>query len=204
MAEKRFKTVYQRSFISIKIERSEFLGFLFPATNPAQIKEILAQHIEVYRRASHNCYAYILGKNQETMHFSDQGEPSGTAGKPILNTLLKYELTNVLAIVTRFYGGVKLGVRGLIDAYSETIDQTIQRNELVEFIPVVSRKIRCDYSVIETLKRRYKKYGVTFNPISFGVDVQYELLCPEEFLEEIHEILDELVTQGDLIITSQL
>jgi len=196
----KLKTINNTESASFKIQRSEFIAFLYPIEEDRQIKEILSAHNEKYKDATHNCYAYVLGKKQETRYFSDQGEPSGTAGKPILNTLLKHNLTNVLAIVTRYYGGVKLGVRGLIDAYSEVVEQVIHKSVLIDFIPYIQYLIRSDYSVLETLKHQLRQYDVQINPLEFADLVKTELLIPEKYQTEVNKILDDFKQKGHLTI----
>ncbi|MDZ4182239.1 MAG: YigZ family protein, partial [Candidatus Cloacimonadaceae bacterium] len=110
-------TVSEISYTAQKIQRSEFIAWLYPAQNVDQARELIAAHNKAHADATHNCYAYVIGFDRETQYYSDAGEPSGTAGKPMLNALLSASMTNVLAIVTRHFGGIKLGVRGLIEAY---------------------------------------------------------------------------------------
>jgi uncharacterized YigZ family protein len=194
------KTINKSTYESVKIQRSEFIAFLYPVSDTTQIKEILAEHNHKYKDATHNCYAYILGKKQETQYYSDQGEPSGTAGKPILNTLLKYDLTNVLAVVTRYYGGVKLGVRGLIDAYSEATEKAIIAANQIDYIEFKAVLIACDYSTLEVLKHHLKQFGISLNPCEFSDKVKAELCYPESYQAEVNKILDDLKQKRQLSV----
>jgi uncharacterized YigZ family protein len=184
---------------SIKIQRSEFICILYPVSDVDKVKEIISQHNNIYKDATHNCYGYIIGNKQDFQYYSDQGEPSGTAGKPILNTLLKHELTNVLAIVTRYYGGIKLGVRGLIDAYSEAVSMAILSSSLIDFVVLSSVFIQSDYSTLDNLKHLLKQYKVVFNPIEYTEIVKTELIFPEEHKQVVSAILDDISIKGHLI-----
>ncbi|MDR3265220.1 MAG: YigZ family protein [Synergistaceae bacterium] len=100
-----------------KIKRSVFIGHLFPCRDVADVREIAARVESEHKNATHNCRAYVLGPEADVGYSSDDGEPAGTAGKPILSAIRRSGMTNVMVVVTRYFGGIKLGVRGLIDAY---------------------------------------------------------------------------------------
>ena len=112
----KYTITSQHSFEQ-KIQKSTFIGHLKHITDFDSAKHFIHEINDLHSQATHNCYAYIFGKNGETSFSSDAGEPSGTAGKPILNMLLRHEMTNAVIVITRYFGGVKLGVRGLIEAY---------------------------------------------------------------------------------------
>lgn len=110
----------------IKIQRSRFIGHIEPCDSEQRAKEILKKIREKHNKATHNCWAYIIElNNYKIEHCSDNGEPPGTAGRPILGAIKRSGLVNVMLIVTRYFGGKKLGVRGLIDAYGLTAEKTI-------------------------------------------------------------------------------
>jgi len=192
------KTIKENSSATIKIQRSEFIAHLYPIDEVNQVKEIFSLHSEKYKDATHNCYAYVIGKKQEIQYYSDQGEPSGTAGKPILNSLLKYKLTNTLAIVTRYYGGIKLGIRGLIDAYSEVMELAISQSKIIDYMVYVTKKIECDYSVSESLKHLLKQYKVKVIPLEYSVLVKAEISFPEEYSSKVNKILDDFIQRGQI------
>ncbi|MCK9584885.1 MAG: IMPACT family protein [Candidatus Cloacimonetes bacterium] len=139
---------------SIKIQRSEFFAFLFPVEDSEAVQNILHQHQIEYSDATHNCYAYILGFESEIQHYSDAGEPGGTAGKPILNSLLRNELTGVLAIVTRYYGGIKLGVKGLIEAYTAATTMAVESAKLTLYQEYCHYQIQTEYSYLDTIRHQ--------------------------------------------------
>lgn len=117
--------------IFLKEKGSKFIGFAYPADSEEAVKNILDQLRSVHPKATHHCYAYRLGVKGEQYRANDDGEPSGSAGLPIYNQLLAHEITNVLVIVVRYYGGTKLGVSGLVKAYKEAAKEAIEASEMI-------------------------------------------------------------------------
>ena len=127
-------------------KKSRFIANIFPVKTEEEALEKITEMKKKYYDARHNCYAYIIGGNQETERSSDDGEPSGTAGKPILGQLLSNNLTDCLIVVVRYFGGTKLGVPGLIAAYRESAAEAIAAARIVE--RTVDRTIRVDFPYI--------------------------------------------------------
>lgn len=117
--------------ILIKEKGSKFIGFAFPVENEKEVKEALARVKEAHPKATHHCYAFRLGIKGENYRANDDGEPSGSAGLPIYNQLLAHNITQVLLIVVRYYGGTKLGVSGLVKTYKESAKSTLESCELI-------------------------------------------------------------------------
>ena len=127
-----FKTIASEIFdVTIKEKGSKFIGFASPADNLASVKSALEKVKTLHPKATHYCYAFRLGINGENHRANDDGEPSGSAGLPIYNQLISNDLTNILLIVVRYYGGTKLGVPGLVKAYKETAKQTLDAAEIL-------------------------------------------------------------------------
>lgn len=118
--------------ILLKEKGSKFIGFAFPVDDEAELKKSLEKIREEHPKATHHCYAYRLGIKGENYRANDDGEPSGSAGLPIYNQLLAHEITNVLLIVVRYYGGTKLGVSGLVKTYKESAKITLEEAEIVK------------------------------------------------------------------------
>jgi uncharacterized YigZ family protein len=131
MAEKYF-TIEKSVETIYKEKGSKFLSFLYPVSSVDEVKEYLTQLKKKYYDATHHCYAYIIGYDKETFRMNDDGEPSSTAGKPIYGQLQSNDLTNVLLVVVRYFGGTKLGVSGLIKAYKESSAECIALAQIVE------------------------------------------------------------------------
>jgi uncharacterized YigZ family protein len=124
-------TVKSESKGEFKSLNSKFIGILMPLNDKSQLKSIIEKLAKEHPKACHICYAYRIGYESVEERANDDGEPSGTAGKPILNSLLSYQLSNVLILVVRYYGGTKLGVPGLIEAYKEAAVESIKAATII-------------------------------------------------------------------------
>lgn len=123
------KTIAKPFQNSIDIKKSQFICRLFPAQTEKEAKQIIREISEEYKDATHNCTAYVVSDGEG---YDDNGEPGGTAGRPMLNVLKKNEIKNVVAIVTRYFGGIKLGAGGLVRAYSKSVLECLAIAEIVE------------------------------------------------------------------------
>ena len=132
MAEITIKTISAPAEAIFKEKRSKFLSFAYPVENEAEIKEKIAFLKKKFHDARHHCYAYILGADKTAYRMNDDGEPSGTAGRPIHGQLLSKEVTNVLVVVVRYFGGVKLGTGGLRVAYKMAAKEVLENAIIVE------------------------------------------------------------------------
>jgi len=117
--------------ILLKEKGSKFIGFAYPVNNENDIKKNLEKLCEEHPKATHHCYAFRFGLNGENYRANDDGEPSGSAGLPIYNQLLAHEITNVLVVIIRYYGGTKLGVGGLVKTYKESAKLTLEEAEII-------------------------------------------------------------------------
>ena len=129
----------------IIIQKSEFITHLYRVNNIEEINMILETVRKKYYDATHNCYAYILGDNQDIQKCSDDGEPAKTAGSPMMDVLKKNNMTNILAIVTRYFGGILLGAGGLVRAYSSSVSEALKNAKLYDTIDVVEFMITISY-----------------------------------------------------------
>ncbi|MBR3134201.1 MAG: YigZ family protein [Clostridia bacterium] len=131
------KTIKEESSAEIVIKKSKFIANVFYVESEKQAQDILKEMTKKYNDAKHNCYAYVINELQEDginkiQKSSDNGEPSGTAGAPLLDVIKKNGLTNVLIIVTRYFGGILLGTGGLVKAYTQSAVEAIRKNEIIE------------------------------------------------------------------------
>ncbi len=150
-----YNTVKTASEIEIKIKGSRFIGRAFPCQSEDEAEGILSSIRKKYYDATHHCFAYRVGsRNDQKFRYSDAGEPSGTAGKPIYDQIVGKDLTNVVLIVTRYFGGTKLGTGGLTHAYSDSASEAIEKAGIIEqfltgqFSLIVEYS---DYNIIERL-----------------------------------------------------
>lgn len=182
MAEKYF--TIDKSVESIYKEKgSKFLSFLYPVSSVDEVKEYLTQLKKKYYDATHHCYAYIIGYDKETFRMNDDGEPSSTAGKPIYGQLQSNDLTNVLLVVVRYFGGTKLGVSGLIKAYKESSAECIALAQIVE------KQVKNKYNIYFA----YEDMNVVMNILKQNNAEQkqqiFDLNCQIEVLVEKRNVL---------------
>lgn len=182
----------------IKILRSEFIAFLYRVESAEEAQNALRKHQAEYSNATHNCYAYVLGYDAQIQYYSDAGEPGGTAGKPILNSLLRNDLSGVLAIVTRYYGGIKLGVKGLIDAYTQATTEAIALAILLEYQSYKHYSLMCDYSFLATLRHQMVTIGAMEIDVDYAEGVRMSVRVPQNQSEGFQEFLDGYKALGRL------
>ena len=156
MAQDSYKTIARAAETTYRQLSSKFLTYAYPVESEEEIKE----HLDALRKrwfdATHHCYAWRLGAHGEQFRANDDGEPSSTAGKPILGQLLSNEITNCLVVVVRYFGGTKLGVPGLIAAYKESTAQVLAECEIVERTVDVVLKVEFSYIVMNDIMRIVK------------------------------------------------
>ena len=127
-----YRTIKETAEGEISEKRSKFLAFAHPVKNVDEVKEWVEYYQKKYYDARHCCYAYMLGPERKDFRANDNGEPSGTAGKPILGQINSYELTDILIVVIRYFGGIKLGTSGLIQAYKAAAIESIGAADIIE------------------------------------------------------------------------
>ncbi len=148
-----YQTIDQAVTSLYKEKGSKFFGFAFPVKNEEDIRHHLNTLREIHPKATHHCYAWRLGLNRDHYRANDDGEPAGTAGKPILGQIDSLKITNCLVVSVRYFGGTKLGVSGLITAYRASAKETLEQATISEHQLYRNFEIRSDY---ETLNRAYQ------------------------------------------------
>lgn len=173
------------------IQRSRFFGVVRCVRNAADVKDVLSETSERHRNATHICYAYRIGFPNAVEFSTDAGEPSGTAGRPILGALQRCGLTNCCVLIVRFFGGIKLGVRGLIEAYGSVASEAIRRAGHVARIPArrCSLTVRYDH-LAETLALLRKHDSVVETP-EYAGDVRLFASTPLERVDSLDALLRE-------------
>ena len=173
-----------------KIKRSVFIADVFSCHDEEEARAILATVTAKYRDATHNCRAYVLADGTE--YSSDDGEPSGTAGKPILGAIKRSGLVNVMVVVTRYYGGVKLGVRGLIDAYGDTAMKALEICGKVERVITSSFRITLSYNAVGNVTRLLEGMGAVNLRWDYAENVSVTADIPETECERLSGELEEM------------
>lgn len=144
------------------IEKSCFIATIAPVSNEAEAQAFIQRISKEFWDATHNCTAYAIGPRQEQQRSSDNGEPSGTAGKPMLEVLKKTGITNVAVVVTRYFGGIKLGAGGLIRAYSHSAAKAVQEGPKLLIAPRQIVTISIDYSNFGAIERQLQTLGLHY------------------------------------------
>lgn len=156
-AEDLYRTIESPAESAVRERSSKFLAYAYPVREEAQIRELLDVLRKRYYDATHHCYAWRLGPRGETFRSNDDGEPSGTAGKPILGQLLSQQVTDCLIVVVRYFGGTKLGVPGLIAAYRESAADVLAAARIVERTVDRHFTIRFPYPAMNDVMRVVKE-----------------------------------------------
>jgi len=166
-----YKTIKAASTGSYKEKGSRFLASAFPVSEEVEIKAFLESVKKEHHDARHNCYAYVLGKDGSKWRANDDGEPSGTAGRPILGQIRSYGLTNVFIVVSRYFGGTLLGVSGLINAYKSAAGSALENAEVTDHIIMEFYEIKYPYNLMNDVMKILKEESV------IQTDHNFELEC---------------------------
>lgn len=158
----------------IVINKSRFITYIYKTDNEKNVNDILDNLKKEYKDATHYCYAYIIGNMKR---FNDDGEPSHTAGMPMLNVLENKKLNNVLAVVIRYFGGIKLGAGGLVRAYTNSVSEAVNKTEIIPIIKEYTSKIEFDYKDIDKVNYILKNYKITYK--EFDENIIYEFVYEE-------------------------
>jgi uncharacterized YigZ family protein len=200
---KTYKVVTKEGTGEIVEKKSRFIGASYIVESVEDAEKKIAEVSKKYWDARHNCYAYVIGKNSENTRCSDNGEPSGTAGKPILEVITGAGLTNTLVIVTRYFGGVLLGTGGLVRAYTQAAQAAIAASETGEMIYARQLTIEVAYNMINNVKYFLEQNKISISDPRYTENVQYDICVKEEDKEKITEGLIQkcegkiTITEGD-------
>lgn len=186
--------------VELTVKRSRFIGSVRVALDPNEASEKIKCFPEIFPKANHHCWAYRIGTENILEHCSDAGEPAGTAGRPILGMLKRHSLQNTLLVVTRYFGGIKLGVRGLIEAYGEAAELAVTEAGTVEMELNLQLDLSCSYEYSKTLSSSLKKWGFGEDRVSalYGENVEMRLYVPCSSKAELVPSLEEMFLRGML------
>lgn len=176
----KLTSVFGHAEAEYTIKKSRFIASLQEVHDEAEATAFLEQTRKQYWDARHNCYAYQLGEKGTLQKSSDDGEPAGTAGRPILEVLKKNGITNTIIVVTRYFGGIKLGASGLIRAYSHCAALGLETAPIADYIPHDILKLRFDYSFVNTIERLLPVYTIIATDRQFSDTVCFTLQVPQD------------------------
>ena len=161
LSEDSFTTIASLSKGIYREKGSRFIALAYPVNSGEEVKEKLAEWRKEFHDAHHHCFAYCLGKDQQNYRMNDDGEPSGSAGRPIYGQILSYGLTNILIVVVRYYGGTKLGIPGLINAYRTAAKDALSQASIVVKTLRVLFEIGFEYAAMNEVMRTLKEENAT-------------------------------------------
>lgn len=172
---KPYKTVLRRDEDEFIISKSRFIGHAAPCADEKQALDFIAEMRQRYKDASHNCYAYVIGRNKGIMRYSDDGEPSGTAGLPIMEVLKNRDVTDLCVVVTRYFGGILLGAGGLVRAYTQGAAAALNAAGVVVMHPSRTYMLDLDYSQLGRLEHWIKDTPYRLDDRIFAASVTCQL-----------------------------
>lgn len=186
---------------TIEEKNSEFLTFLHPVTSREEAMVWVEHYRQQYPDAAHVCWAYVIGNTRQplTQAFSDDGEPSGTAGKPMLHVLTEREVGNALAVVVRYFGGVKLGAGGLVRAYSSAVSNAVNSSTLAQVIPSQQLRIHVDFAREARVRHIITQYQGVILDVSYADQVSLQMSLPvSQITDFTRQVINE--TAGTALI----
>lgn len=204
MMMENYRTIQKNGLHEIEIKKSRFICHLKRVETEEEAQAFIEEIKKEHWKATHNCSAYTIGMNNEIQRAHDDGEPSGTAGVPMLEIFLKRELKNVVAVVTRYFGGTKLGAGGLIRAYGGAV------NDAIDYIGVVERQLQrliditVTYSQSGKVENALREANYTIQDIIYAENITYQCIIPLESEEKfIEDITNWTSAQADIHIGQQ-
>ncbi len=180
MTSPHITSVYGSAETEYTIKKSRFLIHLREVTCEEEASAFIEARRKEFWDARHNCYAYQIGPDGAIQKSNDDGEPSGTAGRPMLEVLKKNSITNTVVVVTRYFGGIKLGASGLIRVYSHCVTLGLEAAEIADYLPYQVVNVSFPYSFVSVIERLVPSYAVRIADRSFASDVTFTLEIPEE------------------------
>lgn len=194
MAADTYLTIAHTSDGCYKEKGSRFLAFAHPVRTLNEVKTLVEAARKTYHDARHVCYAYMLGGARTEFRANDDGEPTGTAGKPILGQINAHQLSDVLIIVVRYFGGILLGTGGLVQAYKAAAANALANNTIVERTIEVAHTIRYDYAQMNRVMRLVKEYGLTIIEQQQDMDCTLRFAVRQSLDDTIVKLLSETTT----------
>lgn len=190
--EDNYQTISQPSEGLFKDRGSKFFGYALPMTDEAELKEFIEKLKKEHHNARHFCYAFRINPEDEYHRANDDGEPSNSAGTPILNQILSSELFNIGIVVVRYFGGTKLGVPGLINAYKMGAQAAIENSKIIEKVISKTLKINCEYQHLNEVMRIIKKEDLIIDHKIMELDCTLFLKIPKSEFDRKMAIFEEL------------
>lgn len=199
-----YRTIQQKAEGNYKEKGSKFLGFAFPVQSEPDVKQKLSELRKEYFDARHHCYAYIIGADKLKFRAVDDGEPNHSAGDPILGQIRSKDLTNVLVVVVRYFGGVKLGVGGLISAYRQTAENALNNSIIIELEVLKQYSIHYPYVSTPDVMKLVKEFELEIMNQLFESDCNLEVTIPLRLKNEFEQKVQLLNATGTTVSIKEI
>ena len=186
-----YKVVYHGGEGEIVEKKSRFIATVKPVETEEEAVSFISEMKKKYWDARHNCSAFVIGSRQELTRCSDDGEPAQTAGRPMLDVLLKEGVTNVAVVVTRYFGGILLGTGGLVRAYQKATQEGLANSVIIEKQIGFLLYVRTDYTGLGKLQYLFAQKGISILDSEYGADVVMQVLVPIVRKQEIEKAIIE-------------
>ena len=187
----------------VLVKKSRFIAFISYASDPTASHVFIDSIRKQYPDAGHVCWAFVAGEPGNTPHVScsDDGEPAGTAGKPILNVLQHSDVGEIVAVVVRYFGGIKLGTGGLVRAYSGAVTELMKTLPTEIKVNKICFTLQCDYSLEDAVRRALDSYSTEILALNYQEQIQMQCQCPVNKLDELTLLLND-VGRGQIVINT--
>lgn len=195
----RYKTLYERAEVENIVEKSKFIGHVKPINNEEEALEFIEEIKTLHKNATHNVPIYVYGDNYEIQRYSDDGEPSGTAGVPVLEMIKKEGIRNIAIVITRYFGGIKLGTGGLVRAYTSTAKLAINKAKIVEKALHNLIKVRLDYTMLGKVQNAILNEGYYLKDTIFDDAVNIFTYIEVEKTEAFNNMVTNLTSAKAII-----
>lgn len=186
-----YKTIYEGGEGELVEKKSRFIATVRPVETEEEALAFIEEMKKKYWDARHNCYAYSIGEHREFTRCSDDGEPSGTAGRPMLDVILGEDIYNVAVVVTRYFGGVLLGTGGLVRAYSGAVQEGLRASTVIEKHHGISMAVSADYTMVGKLQYIAAENGLPLLDTEYTDRVMMHLLIPADQVGRVDKIITE-------------
>ncbi len=195
-----YKSIHKYGRDEIIINKSRFIGTATPVENEEQAVEFIEKIKKEFKDASHNCYAYVIGENKGIQRYSDDGEPSGTAGMPILNVINQENIVNAAVVVTRYFGGVLLGAGGLVRAYTKGCKIGLEGGIIVDKNLYYDVSFDLDYTLLGKMDNELLLSSFIVKDKIYSDRVDFKLIVKEDETEKLRALVNE-ITSGKSVIS---
>ena len=194
-----YRTIHRYGEDEIVINKSRFIGYAMPIGSEDEALDFIDKIKSKHRDATHNVYAYVFGEYSNVQRFSDDGEPSGTAGIPVLEVIKKEDLRNVVVVVTRYFGGIKLGTGGLIRAYTKGAKIGLEAGIIIDKVLHTKLKVRIDYTIYGTMENYLMTNGYLVDGVVYDDAVNIYVYIKFSEIDNFKKTVAD-ITSGDGII----